>query len=54
MRDNKQNNTAELLEEYFKQSKIDSDADYNDEVRAEADLCSEFCGCLRVCCISLT
>ncbi len=50
MQENKK--TFEMLQEYFKQSKIDERLSYDDEIRAEADLCSECCSCCRVCCIA--
>lgn len=50
MQDNKK--SLEMLQEYFKQSKIDERSTYNDEIRAEADLCAECCSCCRVCWIS--
>ena len=50
MQENKR--TFEMLQEYFKQSKMDERLSYDDEIRAEADLCSECCSCCRVCCIA--
>ncbi len=42
---------GDMLKAYFDQDQVDSKVSYNDELRAEADLCAECCSCLRTCCI---
>lgn len=41
----------ELLEMYLSQESKEEKVSYDDEIRAEADLCAECCACCRVCCI---
>lgn len=41
-----------LLEIYLSQDSQEQKIAYDDEIRAEADLCAECCSCLRVCCIT--
>lgn len=40
--------TKNLLGEYMKQTEKCEKQTYDDEVRAEADLCHECCSCCRV------
>lgn len=42
----------ELLENYMEQDSKEQNLAYDDEMRAEADLCAECCACCRVCWIS--
>ena len=42
----------ELLQRYMEQDSKEQKTAYDDEIRAEADLCAECCACLRVCCIT--
>lgn len=44
--------SKELLEMYLSQDSKEENISYDDEIRAEADLCHECCSCCRVCCIS--
>ena len=46
------NGIKKLLEMYLSQDFEDQNVAYDDEIRAEADLCAECCSCLRVCCIT--
>lgn len=39
----------EMLENYMEQDSEDQELVYDDEIRAEADLCAECCACCRVC-----
>ncbi len=45
-------NSKDLLEIYAVQGSQDEDVAYDDEIRAEADLCHECCSCCRTCCIA--
>ena len=40
-----------MLKTYIEQSCVDGQTEYDDELRAEADLCAECCSCCRTCCI---
>lgn len=40
-----------LLEKYLSQDSKGQEV-FDDEIRAEADLCAECCSCMRVCCIT--
>lgn len=42
----------ELLQKYMEQDSKEQKIAYDDEIRAEADLCAECCSCCRVCWIS--
>lgn len=42
----------ELLQRYMEQDSKEQKIAYDDEIRAEADLCAECCHCCRVCWIS--
>ncbi|MGA6362600.1 hypothetical protein ACKXF8_10620 [Faecalibacterium prausnitzii] len=42
----------ELLQKYMEQDSKEQKIAYDDEIRAEADLCAECCACCRVCWIS--
>jgi hypothetical protein len=47
-------NTNELIEKYLSQNSRAQKNEYDDEIRAEADLCEECCSCCRVCWIRLS
>lgn len=48
----KTENVNEMLEKYLSQDSKVQKKKYDDEVRAEADLCAECCSCCRVCWLS--
>lgn len=41
-----------LLKSYMEQDSKEQTLAYDDELRAEADLCAECCSCCRVCWLS--
>lgn len=41
----------ELIKIYLEQDEKDQNTTFDDELRAEADLCAECCSCCRFCCI---
>ena len=45
-------NVSEVLKEYFEQDAQEQLESLENEIRAEADCCSECCACCRVCWIS--
>ncbi len=45
---NEYDQTQKLVEEYLGQVERKADRIYEDEIRAEADLCHECCSCCRV------
>lgn len=49
---NEYDQTQKLVEEYLGQAERKADKIYEDEIRAEADLCHECCSCCRICMIS--
>ena len=49
-----ENKVNELLKKYLSQDSREQKVSYDDEIRAEADLCSECCACCRTCCISMS
>ena len=49
---NQEYKLKKLLEAYSEQSINNEVSAYNDEIRAEADLCHECCSCMHTCCIS--
>ena len=49
---NNTNQFKELIERYYAQNEECENQHYDDEIKAEADLCAECCACCRVCWIS--
>lgn len=47
-----ENVNNDVLKAYIEQSSVDENAAYEDEMRAEADLCHECCSCCRTCTLS--
>lgn len=48
---NENKRVSEILARYNSQNSRDELAGYDDEIKAEADLCAECCSCCRTCCI---
>lgn len=47
----RENDINVLMEKYNSQNSKVQRKEYDDEIRAEADLCAECCTCMRTCCI---
>lgn len=48
----KKESVEELIQKYIEQDSKEQTLSYDDDLRAEADLCAECCACCRVCWIS--